>query len=193
MTKTAAEFFILESLDWDDEEHYREGKILSRTLRMSGKSPIYRYFRTRKELKRLLHEFANSGYRYLHISCHGAPQGIHTTMDFISTDELCDMFGSILDRRRLFLSTCDATTRDLASRVFATSACYSVCGPAREINFDDAVILWTTLYHLLFKEDPDKINRERLRRFLGNCATLLDVQLRAYVRTGTGKAQLLRL
>lgn len=69
---TKAETFILESLSEDDEANSRlDGKVLYEVLRLQGKKPIYYYFRTQTELIRFAEIFRNSGYRYLHLSCHG--------------------------------------------------------------------------------------------------------------------------
>src|SRR4051794_9671160 len=81
---TKPEVFIIESLDLDDEKEQRfEGKIISQILALSGKQCEYYYIRTRREFEEMLKQFANSGYRYLHLSCHGSSRALQTTYDAI--------------------------------------------------------------------------------------------------------------
>ena len=61
------EVYIIESLGLDDENRRKEGEIISRTMRLSGKKPIYRYVRTQRELEYFVSDFAKSNYRYLHV------------------------------------------------------------------------------------------------------------------------------
>ena len=69
---TVAEVFIIESLSLIDEGKERhEGEVLANVLKMCGKKPLYYYIRTKAELAMLAEEFEASGYRYLHLSCHG--------------------------------------------------------------------------------------------------------------------------
>ena len=63
MPGTIPKLFIIESLDIEDEEHRKEGEILSRVLTMAGKAPIYRYVRTKAELQHFIKEFQRSRYR----------------------------------------------------------------------------------------------------------------------------------
>src|SRR4051812_29448548 len=80
---TVPEVFIIESLELEDEEEGREGAVLAAVLKMCGKNPLYYYIRTEAELEMLAGKFKESGYRYLHISCHGGDDALHTTIDVI--------------------------------------------------------------------------------------------------------------
>ena len=73
---------------------------------MSGKNPVYHYVRTRKELEHFVDEFRKSKYRYFHLSCHSEVNLFSMTLDYMTASELADVFGTALERRRLFLSTC---------------------------------------------------------------------------------------
>jgi hypothetical protein len=44
-------------------------------------------------------------------------------------------------KRRLFVSACSATNRALAESIMSGSDCYSILGPAPDINLGDAVAL----------------------------------------------------
>ena len=81
--------FIIESLTLKDEKDESfEGRILKQILRLSGKDSTYYYIRTRRELERLMIVFRRSGFRYLHISCHGNATEMGTTFDSIPLVEL---------------------------------------------------------------------------------------------------------
>jgi hypothetical protein len=79
-----AEVFIIESLEFDDEQNQRfEGRIISDILALSGKQCAYYYIRTKRELVEILQHFSSSHYRYLHLSCHGGNKSVYTTLDRI--------------------------------------------------------------------------------------------------------------
>jgi hypothetical protein len=190
---TKPEVFIIESVKFDEEETYLEGEMISRSLRMSLKNPIYRYVRTKKELTHFLQEFRQSDYRYLHISCHGNDHGISTTLDKIRSQELAEMVGPLLKGRRLFLSTCKATTRELADAVFSNGECYSLVGPVGKINFDDSVVFWTSFYHVMFKTDDRKMVLSHLKKNLTKSAKLVNEKMNLFVRAPSGKALLFKI
>ncbi|WP_428245526.1 hypothetical protein [Ferrovibrio sp.] len=179
---TKPEVFIIESLKFDEEKNYREGRMIYRALRMSLKNPIYHYVRTATELQHFIDEFEDSEYRYLHISCHGSLHGVSTTLDNLSRKEFADIVAPALDRRRLFLSTCQAATASLAREIFSHGDCYSVAGPVNKINFDDSVVLWTSFYHLMFKADSKKMKRDVIKKTLGMCADLVDEKINFFAQ-----------
>ncbi len=91
------EVFIVESLSLDDEKEDRfEGDVLCKVLRLSGKEPIYRYIRTKRELAEFADEFDECEYRYLHFSMHADLNGVQLTFDHLSYHELCEVFGESL-------------------------------------------------------------------------------------------------
>ncbi len=174
---TKPEVFIIESLNFSEETDYREGEIIYRSLRMSGKKPRYHYIRTCDEFEHFIGDFEDSGYRYLHISCHGNRNGLSTTLNDLPRDEFVEIVAPVLDDRRLFLSTCLATTRVLANGVFSKGNCNSVAGPAKSIDFDDSAILWTSFYHLMFKANAKLMKRSVIRRNLAKAALLVGEQI----------------
>lgn len=187
--KSIADVFIIESLDFADEKSRKEGEIIFRALQMSGKSPIYHYVRTRQELQHFIGEFRASDYRYLHMSCHGNVDTFGLTLDALTGEDLADLFGNALDRRRLFLSTCLAANADFASKIFQRSSCFSVAGPIGEIAFDDSAVLWTAFYHLMFKDRPDAMNHKRLMLNLGKSALVFDQQMNVFLAEKNGRSR----
>lgn len=175
---TKANVFIIESLDSIDEKEKRfEGQILSRILRLGGKQSRYYYIRTKKELKKALESFGESGYRYLHLSCHGNETSISTTRDTIRFSELNRLMKPYLKDKRLFISSCNAVNDDLAATVIPSSKCFSIVGPAEEIDFADAAIIYASFYHLMFRKDPRKMRRRNILSTLRNVAKTFRVNM----------------
>ena len=152
---------------------------------MSLKNPLYHYVRTIKEFEHFIDEFESSDYRYLHISCHGSKTGVSTTLESMTTKEFAEIVGPALDGRRLFLSTCLASSQAMADAVFANGKCTSLAGPRGEINFDDSVILWTSFYHLMFKANNKAMKRDQIKQTLAKCALMVGEKMNFYApRTG---------
>lgn len=157
--ETFPEVFILESLSLEDERRGRyEGKVLAETLKMCGKSPEYYYFRTEEELIELAKEFRKSGYRFLHLSCHGSHSEIATTFGSISYQRFAEIFSGFLQNRRLFVSACEVGNELFSSMISAKNkGMYSIASPSIKIRFDVSVALWSSLYVKTFLADEDFI------------------------------------
>jgi hypothetical protein len=170
---TLAEVFIIESLDPDDEGNGRfVGSIVSRILRLHGKEPKYCYVRTREKFFEAVEQFGNSRYRYLHISTHADPKGICTTnQDEIDFHELADILKPHTSGRRLFLSACSLVHDDFAREVIQLSGCYSVIGPSEDVYFSDAAIVWSSIYHLMFSINFERMTHKLLKEKLKKCAS----------------------
>lgn len=190
---TTPEVYIIESLDLEDEGNRKEGEVLSRTLSLSGKKPIYRYIRTKKEFEYFIDDFGKSGYRYLHISCHGNEDLIHLTMNKMSNVEFSKIVGGALAGRRLFMSACLVTTIDLASKIFAEGDCRSVAGPVSTINFDDSTIFWSAFYHLMFKKEGGGMANRDIVSSLMVFGWALAEQFRFFMRQKDGSVKSLLL
>lgn len=183
--KTIADVFIIESLDPDDEGNGRfEGAFLSHVLKLHGKTPKYRYVRTREDFIDSVREFGTSRYRYLHISSHGDPEGLCTTnQDEIDFDELAEMLTPHLEGKRLFVSACEMVHEDLAKAIIPSSGCNSIVGPTEKIAFTDSAVVWAAIYHLAFAEDSRRITRGRLLRKLEQACRLFEVEFAFYAKS----------
>lgn len=150
--ETFPEVFILESLTVIDERKKRfEGRVLADVLRMCGKSPEYFYFRTERELEELILEFRRSGYRYLHLSCHGNDSEIATTYGTVTYQRFAEITAGHLQNRRLFVSACEVGNELFSELVAARNrGMYSIASPMVTIPFDKAVALWSALYVHMF-------------------------------------------
>ncbi|WP_343742432.1 hypothetical protein [Herbaspirillum huttiense] len=185
MKNTLADVYIIESLDPDDEGNGRlEGVFLSHVLRLHGKNPIYQYVRNRQEFKRAVTAFGKSRYRYLHLSCHGAPKGLSTTnLEEIGFDELANMLQPHIKGRRLFVSACEMVHKALAKAIIPQSGCYSVIGPTQKIAFTDSAVVWAAIYHLAFSEDSERMTRTNLLAKLKAACALFDLSFAYFAKS----------
>jgi len=101
--KSKPRVFIVESLRFADEKQdLFEGKIVSQILALSCSPSEYVYLRTKKELEEVMDHFEESGYRYLHFSCHGNSNKLSLTLDDLPFDEFGEMLTPYLKNRRVF-------------------------------------------------------------------------------------------
>jgi len=171
---TIPEIFIIESLKLKHEENgYQEGQLLSKMLHLSGKERTkYFYIRTKKELDEIIDVFDESNYRYLHLSCHANKSGMATTFDYVSYEELGEMLGPCLGRRRVFVSACKMANATCAKALLKDTGCFSLVGPAKTINIDDAAAFWITFYHLMFKVDSRVMKHRDVDYYVKELAAL---------------------
>lgn len=181
------EVFIVESLRFSEEEQRCEGRIISEILQRSGKDCEYFYIRTNKELQAVIKRFAKSKFRYLHLSCHGDSNSLCTTLDDLNFSTLASIIKPHLSGRRLFISSCLATNEKIAKVLMKDSGCISILGPSRTIGFEDAAILWASLYHTLFSVDKARIKHSVLWRKAQDVANMFNVHLNYIRKTDNAK------
>lgn len=176
---TVPEVFIIESLELSDEaKERREGAVLAAVLKMCGKNPLYYYIRTKAELKLMAKEFTASGYRYLHVSCHGTEGALETTVDSVSYREFAAIFRGRLRNRRLFVSACSAGNERFAEIVGARNPqLNSVAAPAVDIRFDHAVALWSSFYVKLFSSNSTSMSSGNISEAFTALSELFDVPI----------------
>lgn len=175
-SKTYRGVFIIESTKEDDEEgEVAEGKALTEMLKLAKIPVIYKYIRTQKELQKMLEQFEGTTYRYLHLACHGNRECIALTYDTINLRPLADLLAPFMNNKRLFISACQAAQLPLAEPLLNSSTCTSVVGPATDVYFRDATIVWASFYVLMAKKDPKKMvradikaNMKRVCEFFGS-------------------------
>jgi hypothetical protein len=188
MTITHPKVFIIESLDFKDEKNgHFEGEVISKILNFSSIEHKYYYIRTRQEFEHVIGLFKKSKYRYLHISCHGNSNALYTTLDEIPFNELELIFEDALDNKRLFLSACSVTNSKLADVVLKDTNCYSLIGPAKDINMDDAAIFWAAFYQIMFKKNPKGMNKARLENTLQSLLSAFEVPIKYYSASESSK------
>jgi hypothetical protein len=184
---TTADVFIVESLRFEDEERdHFEGEFLAHILRLADRQVRYYYIRTRAELDEVLDRFEDSGFRYLHLSCHADTSGIALTLDHLSVAELAQVLGPVLAERRVFFSACEIATPELANALLKDTNCYSLVGPSKAVRFDESALFWASLYHLLFKAEAHVVKREDLKNAIKQVSAVFDLGVRYF--TGSRSA-----
>ena len=179
ISKTIPQVFIIESLDFDDEGEFRlEGKVLADVLAMCRKKPRYFYFRTAAELTVLADKFYQSGYRYLHLSCHGSNRSIHTTLDSIPYAQFAEIFSGKLVNRRLFASACEVGNQRFSEVVGEQNkGMHSIAAPADAIRFDVAVAFWAAFYVKAFSINDSAMKAADITTVLRPLCALFDTRL----------------
>jgi hypothetical protein len=175
--ETFPEVFILESLTIADERKKSlEGRVLADVLHMCGKSPEYFYFRTERELEELILEFRRSGYRFLHLSCHGNGTDLATTYGNVPYARFAELVAGHLPNRRLFVSACEVGNELFSTLVAGRNrGMYSIASPRVTIPFDKAVALWSALYVHIFSVDADFVKAREIQHALDTLCMLFDV------------------
>jgi hypothetical protein len=186
---TVPEVFIIESLGLDDEANARrEGAVLAAVLRMCGKNPLYFYIRTKAELKHMARLFVRSGYRYLHISCHGGEECLEMALEPVSYREFAQIFANRLRNRRLFVSACSAGNKKFAESVRSKNKdIMSVAAPSKDIRFDHAVAFWSAFYVKTFSLNAKSMNSERIEQVLQPLVALFDESMHFSKKQQRGK------
>lgn len=188
---TLPETFILESLAHEDELASRlDGKLLYEVLKLQGKNPKYYYFRTQRELIEFAKIFRESGYRYLHLSCHGSEEIISYTFGESTYLVFADIFEKKLHNRRLFVSGCNLGNMEFAKAVFAKNGgMYSVTAPTKKVFFDQSISFWSAFYYMMHAWDSSAMKKKRLNQVLMQLSTIFEMPLAHYFRnTAQGAA-----
>ena len=188
---TKPETFILESLSQEDEAKERlDGKVLYDVLRMQGKKPIYYYFRTQAELVKFSDIFRKTGYRYLHLSCHGNETHLQFTFSQCDYKTFADIFSKKIHNRRLFVSGCNLGNINFANEVFAKNGgMYSVTAPRKKVFFDQSTAFWPAFYYMMHAWDSSNMKKKRLQHVLTRLSSIFEIPLAHYFRhTGKGAA-----
>lgn len=78
---------------------------------------------------------------------------------------------------------------NLAKPLIGKYNCYSIIGPTKDIQFDEAAIMWASFYHL-FKNAPSSLNRASIRPAILKTVKAFDVEFtyfhRSKLKTGYG-------
>lgn len=162
---TKPEVFIAECLLKKDEFLNKyEGKVLYDYLKMQGKNPIYCYFRTRGELVNISEAFAESGYRYLHISCHGGEECLTLPGDRVIYADFAELFKDTLTKKRIFISACEQGNIKFSNTLFqANSELLSFLAPINCPNIHDLTVFWISMYNRLHSFNERSIDSKALR------------------------------
>jgi hypothetical protein len=185
-TKLLKGLYIIESLKFDDERRRREGRIIKQILRLCDFPAKYIYIRTQPELDLALKGFEQSRFRYLQSSCHGSRDPVAFTLDQMSFDDFAAEVNPYLDRKRVFFSAREVVNPQLAEALLADSGCYSIIGPNAAINFDDALLMWASFYHLAFRDGEPALLGGKIRWVLRRVRHAFNIEFGYFKSTKIG-------
>ena len=162
--ETKPETFIIESLSIENEVNgMYEGKIIYDILKLQNKNPKYYYFKNEIELRELSTVFRNSGYRYLHLSCHGTNDSIRLTHGPIKYHIFSEIFRKKLNNRRIFISGCNIGNMNFAKELFSKNGgMYSITAPTKEVDIKNALAFWNSFYFLVDSYDSQSMKMKAL-------------------------------
>lgn len=167
-----------------------DGKVLYDVLKLQGKNPLYYYFRTQRELIEFAKIFRESGYRYLHLSCHGSEEIVQYTFGESTYADFAAIFEKKLHNRRLFVSGCNLGNMNFAKAIFdKNGGMYSVTAPMKKVYFDQSISFWSAFYYMMHAWDSSAMKKQRLNQVFDQLATIFEMPLAHYYRdTSQGAA-----
>ena len=168
--------FIIESLK---DCEYFDGKVLEGILKLSNVKVEYRRVYDKKELKNQLEEFSESGFRYLHISCHATNEILDLSHDTVFYEEFEELIADKVEDKRIFLSACDIGNRKFASMLIKHGA-FSVIGSPIELRFDKAALFWASFFHIVTEIDKSTMKRFGIKFALKSCVDLFNIPINYY-------------
>src|SRR5229473_4394611 len=133
-----------------------------------------------------LDRFYDSKKRYLHISSHGNPKNVCLTLNTLTFRDFGSLAKPYLYKRRLFFSACEVVNQSLAEAVLSGSDCYSLIGPRKSIRFSDAVLMWASFYHLMFRDGEDFMLGGKIRWALRRVKQAFGIEFEYFRPRGLG-------
>ena len=73
------------------------------------------------------------------------------------------------------------------------SGCHSVIGPADDVYFSDAALLWSSFYHLAFRTNISAMKRKWILTHLSSTATLFSVPMNYFSLGANGRVRAKRI
>lgn len=110
-----------------------------------------------------------------------------TTFDDVSFEQLGVMLRPCLEKRRVFVSACEMANLQLAKQLLPGSGCYSLIGPERDVNFDDAAAFWVSFYHLMFRANESGMGRGDLEGCITKLAAIYGQPINYFTASRSAK------
>lgn len=73
----------------------------------------------------------------------------------------------------------------MAKEIIPITKCYSIVGPAEDIEFTSAAVFWPTIYHLMFSIDDGAMKQNNLKRHLDQAASLFNIDIRYFSKSAS--------
>ena len=180
--------FIIESLRSED---FCDGEALKEILELSKIDVQYEWIETKEGLKNKIEKFAESRFRYLHISCHADFKGLKLTNEEVSNKEFGEIINDKIKNRRIFLSACKGGNRNLASIAIKNGA-YSLIGSPIDLHFDKAALFWASFFHVINEFDDEKMKKAEIRYVLKSCVELFYIPINYYTYIEKSRDKIMR-
>ena len=97
------------------------------------------------------------------------------------------MLSTCLENRCVLVSACEMANSKLAKQLLPGSRCYSLIGPARAINSDDAAAFWVSFYHLMFRANERGMGRKDLQWCITELAALYGEPINYFAASRSAK------
>lgn len=170
--------YIIESLRSTDE--YFDGESLHAILNIALIPSKYNWVDTKLDFINELEKFKKSNFRYLHLSFHGDMDGIVINGEFISNVELANILAPVVKKKRVFMSSCKGSNRNLAGRLIIESKCQSLVGTPVNLDFDKAALFWPSFYHVNNMMDSARMNQKIISGTIKKCVDLFRISINYY-------------
>lgn len=184
--------FIIESLRTGD---YLDGLTLGEVLDLSGIEVQYEHVQNEESLIEAFAKFKSTNFRYLHLSCHADSTGIEIGGIEITNERLSIIIGDALTKKRMFMSACQGSNIDIASKIISKNKAYSLIGTPEDLSFDKSVLFWPTFYHVINEIDNSKMGFVAIKGTLKKCVNLLNITIDFYsfIRMNKNKMKVIKI
>jgi hypothetical protein len=170
--------FIIESLRSEDD--YFDGENLHNILKLAKIDSIYHEVLSLVDFIDKIEKFVDSGYRYLHLSCHGDESGIEINGEKISNGRLIEIFNGRLFKKRLFMSACQGANKELGYNLITKVGATSLIGTPINLGFDKAALFWPSFYYAVNEADNKKMQAEKINLIIRRCVQLFNIPIDYY-------------
>jgi hypothetical protein len=103
-------------------------------------------------------------------------------LDRLCFGDLAKCFGDSIKDKRLFLSACQVVNRDFAKIIMEECNPLSIIGPRTNVAFDDADLLWSSIYSKMFTINPKAMSSADLLETAAAAAGYFEVPMMYYLR-----------
>lgn len=195
MASKKSDLFVIEVLRPNDYACFcADGQQLVAQMQALGFDTRYVRAYDKKSFKDAVSQFGDSKFKWLHISCHGADNGIELydekweskaswSPEIVCFSEFAKLFETTLATCRMTISGCRTGNEDLARNMFMhNTGLQSVVAPAGDLPIDIAAPLWVSFYTLLIRQSrivgrDGKITAEMIEDAIKRTSKCFDIEM----------------
>ena len=171
-----SDLFIIEVLRPEDYACFAaDGLQLVTQMQALGFDTRYVRAYTFDSFKTAVAQYQESGFKWLHLSCHGCDTGVEFYKkepwvnckfepEVITNDKVAKSFGKCLIHCRVTLSGCRTGNVDLTQKIFeCNKGLQSLVAPVDDLADDIVAPLWLSYYSLLIKRSRSKYEGDNVK------------------------------